>query len=192
MKGADMIRRSVLLGVLLFFLAGCETKDQIPPIKLNDRLALHNKKLYKASEAFYKTYSGLSTGQNASAANVRSAYNGIKTALDDVQKDVDKIAGTKAAGDDYIEAYKVFLQSQNNLWQQELIQIVQAVEAPGKTNAAKWQTIQGIIARIEKAETADLDKLKAAQKTFADASGFQLPAPPAPATPPPGGGPPRP
>lgn len=199
-----MIRRFLILGILLGSAAGC-TKEALPPVKLNDRIAADNQKLFKAAAGFYKSFADIGSGKTVSGPSVKSSYDTLKKTFEEVQKDADGLGGTTSAGDDFAAAYRTFLQGQDKLLKGELAQIVVTIEAQGKTNAAKWQTIQGLLAKIDKAEKADLDTLKTAQKTFADSSGFQVPGgggmggpggmpgmggggPPMPG----GGGPPRP
>src|SRR4051812_45865291 len=134
----------LLVVVGLALAVGC-----VPPKKrqFNNLLAKLNQDLSAKAKEFYKVVAPLEKGQNVSQANARTALEGCKTALKDVQEVFDGTGSPvgSTSGRAMRAKYADFLKAQHKIISDCFVPIVEAVGAPKLTPAEKWKIIQPLI-----------------------------------------------
>jgi hypothetical protein len=163
----------VVLGGALLSLAGCGSPME--PTQFNSAVVMGNKKLAKAAGEFRSVFHPLEKGQAPGISDVTRAREKLGRALEDAKRDFDNITPTdSSAGQDLYDAYKKFLQVEEQLFREEFGTGITNALQQGGNNQNKWAAVQQVFARIQSREQAELDKVKEKQKAFAKGHNIQL------------------
>ncbi len=149
----------------VFALAGCAGSGAAA-LQFNNAIAGANSKLAAAGTSFGVALGPILQGQPGDPAEIRRQFDSVLQQLAAVQADMKalKVPDSQVAKD-FWNAHQQFLAGQEKMVKQEFKQIVDIVE--GTTPAiSKPAEIASVLQRVSGAETADLAKVQAAQKTF--------------------------
>jgi hypothetical protein len=161
--------------VVLVLLAGCSKGPPPRPVKFCEILSGYNQKLAESARAFQKTLLPLSGGQPVDAAPVRTAYQAMSTALQNVKNEVEDLQAPRRSpeGEELLDRYKTFLGAEESIMQQ-YDAVVKIVERHDKGPAAQWTDIQERFKQILEAERKALMPVNKAQQDFAGKKSLDL------------------
>lgn len=166
--------RGLLLLAVLILGVGC--KQQLKPLALNNFAAANSRKIAKAADDLRLLLLQYSAGKNIPAAQVRTACDNLSRAVADARAETEKISPDfLPQANEFYAAYQNFLGAQATILDDELPKILKIAEGPGGPGQ-KWNQLTPILTRIEKAEAAELTKLRDVQKRLADGGNFLPPS----------------
>jgi hypothetical protein len=177
-----------LLAVVLLTAAGCLRPQ---PIQYGNAFAVNNWVLAKAAREFKGTLRPLSKGRFANPGQVRAAYDRMAEVLRQAKTEagsVDETKGKLSRGDAHLPrplrfsgpgkrlhaAYLAFLEGQDKLLKNQLLQVVQIVENGTSVRPedqelppSQWAKIQPLLEEVAAEEEKTMKPLTEAQKHFA-------------------------
>lgn len=157
MKRLRFLWLLLLTGMILT--VGCTT---VPSVKgLHDLIGIQNYKLSSSAKAFYTTLAPLASGQNVDIGAVRTAYNGVKTALGEANLTFFGMLPPRASptGEKTLAAYKRFLEKQSEVFDQCITPMLQIAEDAQMTPQQKWAKIVPLLTQATQIESEPMQAL---------------------------------
>ena len=160
------------------FAAGCG----LPPTRVEfiEKIAAENRKIARSTRAFRSAILPLKNGQAANAAEVRKAYDDMAKTVKEVKSDTafQLLPPSSSSAKDFLDAYKAYLDGQDDILQNLMLPIVQEVEKPTDgngqpTNEERWAFISGQLAQVSAKENETFSKLTQAQSAYASEHNYQ-------------------
>jgi hypothetical protein len=173
-------KRIVLLALAAAaaFAAGCG----LPPTRVEfiEKIAAENRKIARSTRAFRSAILPLKNGQAANAAEVRKAYDDMVKTVKEVKSDMalQLLPPSSSSAKDFLDAYKAYLDGQEDILQNLMLPIVTEVETPTDadghpTNEERWAVISGLLAQVSGKENETFSKLSQAQGAYASEHNYQ-------------------
>jgi hypothetical protein len=171
-------KRVVLLALAAAFAAGCG----MPPTRVEfvEKIASENRKIARSTRAFRAAILPLRNGQAANPAEVRKAYDDMVRTVKGVKSDMDfqLLPPSSSSAKGLLDAYKAYLDGQDEILQTLMLPIVQEVEMPTDadgqpTNDVRWGVISGLLAQVSAKENEKFSALTQAQSAYASEHNYQ-------------------
>lgn len=170
----NRLGRALLLGLLLLIVSldvGCGAP---PPsrLALNDRMAQANTRLAELGRKFAGTLESFKE-KPGDASTIRRDYDAIQKAVAEAKKQFENFplpARTSKNAPVLLAAYKEFLKTEETICNTNLKRAADL--APG--GADTWPQVEAEFKAAYEAETSALDKVKKAQKDYADEHYYRL------------------
>jgi len=164
----------LLAAALAFSCVGCA----FPPSRIGfiEKISRENRKIARSTRAFHAAVVPLKTGQSVDAGTVRSAYQDMEKTVQEVRADMDAqpLPSSSSSARAFLNAYKEYLKGQQQILTDDLLPIVNKVEEPGGSPAAKWAFISGMLAQVSAKESSDYGPLKTAQDNYASEHNYTV------------------
>jgi hypothetical protein len=149
----------------------------IPPSRVEfiEKLAKENRDLARSTRAFRKAIMPLKDGNPASAAQVRAGYQEMETTLKEVRADVDAqmLPPASSSAKAFLDAYKAYLDGQQEILTTIMLPIVKEVEAPTDGAGPSWAVIDGLMKQVSAKENQTWAPLKQAQGAYTTEHNYQ-------------------
>jgi hypothetical protein len=170
-----LLLRATLAALVL--LAGCKGPPT-RPAGLCKTLSRANQKLAEKAQAFHQTVLPLNPDQKGPPVNVaavRSAYQAMDAALQEVRDEVDDLQPPKgsSAGQDLLDKYKTYLGAEESILK-KYEGIVKVVERNDIAPGEKWQFISATFTQILPEEEKALAPVRQAQQALAKEQHLEL------------------
>jgi hypothetical protein len=158
--------------------AGCG----LPPTRVEfiETLSKENRQIARSTRAFRSAILPLKDGQAANAAQVRSGYDGMVKAVKQAKSDMayQLLPPSSNSAKDLLDKYKAYLDGQDDILQNEMLQIVQEVELPTDDNGNptptdRWAVISPLLNQVSSKENETLGPLTQAQSAYCGEHNFQ-------------------
>ena len=154
--------------------AGCG----LPPTRVEfiETMAKANRDIARSTRAFRSAILPLKDGQTASAAQVRTAYDGMVAAVQKAKSDMafQLLPPSSNSAQALLDAYKAYLDGQQDILQTLMLPIVQEVEKPtADSPAGQWAIIKPLLDQVSTKENVTLGPLLQAQSAYANEHNYQ-------------------
>jgi hypothetical protein len=163
----------MLAAATLWSAVGCN----FPPNRIGfiEKISKENRKIAHSTTDFRTAIAPLKKGEPADAAQVRSAYQEMEKAVNEVQADmeVQPLPASSSSAKPFLNAYKEYLKGQQKILTEDLQPIVKKVEEPGSP-AEKAAFVNGQLAKVSADEEATYAPLMEAQKNYASEHNYTV------------------
>jgi hypothetical protein len=154
----------------------------LPPTRVEfiEKMASENRKIARTAYDFRQSFNALSSGSSVNPSDVRTAYNAMAAAVKEVKADMQyqMLPPSSNSAKDFLTAYKEYLDAQQDMVDNEMLQIVQEVELPtdadgNPTPADRWAIINDKLNSVQQKDRDALSKVTSAQQTYCGEHNYQ-------------------
>jgi hypothetical protein len=168
MKSRPHLLLLVCLAGLIVVTSGCRQPDK--PKQFSNRIARSNKRLAEAARKFFTACDPMRKGQQPKTSDAQSAYNDMRLAVAELQKEFDQVKppANASEGDTLLAIYKDFLVNEKALFDTHITQAWQIVQDNRYAPKAKWDMIEPLLQKVPAEERPYLNQVKNAHKEYCE------------------------